>query len=203
MGTPALYQFSCENHLKINVYTNYDGYPHGAALHFYIALMNSSTGNFATQFVRANTDAELCAEKSYSIDYVYKISGEGTKAHVEGYKNNERTAIGYNQSLIYTGYLHEFIDKNTELIKDYKPFKRVEKPYGFSGSEILNEIMAARILQNAVAHLRRIQGKSDIIHWHSALNQVKNLVEAFPDLETEEIKNFCKPLAMFHQNSTE
>lgn len=184
MSTRATYEF-VDGEIKTYVYVHYDNYPQGAASYFYETLINPSKGNFATQFIRAIKGAEITQSHEYhgDTDYQYVITGIGPKAHLN-------CICVQSKASIFEGYLNEFINQNKEVIENYHPFKEVVNAYGFK--RVFNLDTAKKFLEyefGPLGNLKCWKGKHEgSSNWKSCVNEVRLLIEVFPELNNDEIK---------------
>ena len=196
MSTRATYCFftnDSQNEIRARhfCYIHYDGYPAGAAAYFYDTLMNPSKGNFATQFIRANQHAELTRshDQHGDTEYQYDVTGSGANATIHAYRLTDDPHSISGRVHIFSGELHAFIAWKPELITGFKPFKQVT--IGYHGQRHMNEPMAAQILQNPLRHLRIWRdGNRNSANWQSCVREAQQIVDAFPALMTDELREF-------------
>lgn len=183
MSTRATYSFENPNQAKTYIYIHYDGYPQGAAMYFYNTLMNESKGNFATQFIRANPQAELTRhhDQHGDTEYSYDVSGNGTKAIVEAYKHDDE------RKCFFTGKLVDFITQYQDnSLFDFQPFKEVEYRYS---KQLLNSVLAKKALEHPISHLNAWKGRFEGSgNWNSCVEDARAILAAFPNLMTNEIE---------------
>lgn len=197
MSTRATYQFNngdSNSHFKTlhTVYIHHDGYHSGAASYFYAALMHPSRcGGLVDAFIRANDGAELT--KSHEIhgdtEYRYYVEGDGPTAML---RVSHRVNFSEEWAVGYLGKLYEFITANPEFIDPFHPFKIVTVEYS---KQCLNLVTAGAILNSEHGALDslRVWSKNgactrNSANWKSQASRMAALVEAFPELLTEEIK---------------
>jgi len=202
MSTRATYEFISES-ADLNgcgqfesatfVYVHYDNYPEGAAVYFYETLTNPSKGNFATQFIRANTCAEITKSHEYHGDteYKYVVTGTGPRSNVKCYSIRRRWGDGEDSvELEFDGNVCDFIDKNKSMIKDYHPFKEVSIKYCGS-PQMMNLETAKKYLEGdfgPLHNLRTWTGKFEgSSNWESSVQNIRFVIEKFPELMTDEI----------------
>lgn len=189
MSTRATYGFSSDRRKKQQfIYIHYDGYPTGAAVYFYNALLHVGGGNFATVFIRANPNAELTDSHEIHGDteYKYDVTGYGPKAQIEAYKIS---LLGDRAVCFFSGLLHEFISRYSSDIPDFKPFREVNRPY--YPSQIMTEDMAANAIKSPLANLIAWKGKYEGSgNWDSCVQDLKSIVAVFPNLLSEEMRAF-------------
>lgn len=202
MSTRGTYQFSDSSDRwipKTTVYVHYDNYPKGAASYFYDMLTNPSKGDAATQFIRSNRHAEITKSHDAHGDteYRYDLNGTGPTAELKAYA---RTGDwdSPDWSLFFYGTVAGFIDRYTEMIEDYSPFREVHLQYC---SAWINEETARQKINREhgpLAHLR-IWSKSDVnrnsSNWLSQVNDLLAIVTEFPSLMTDEIAAFLETTA--------
>ncbi len=205
MSTRATYKFAAgEWSPEVTIYIHWDGYEAGAAMYFYNLLTSPSKGCAATQFIRANEGAELTDshEVHGDTEYRYNHSGSGPAAQLEAYKINRHKSRGDDRvfDLIYSGPLHEFIEKHHALCigEEFKPFKLLTFPYGHK--VWLNETTAKLELEAEYGSLRtlRIWDANKVnsrasANWQSLAGKLRAIVDAFPALLTEEIAGLLVP----------
>lgn len=206
MGTRATYRFAPgigENrrHEPITtIYIHWDGYPEGAAAYFYAMLVNPSKGNMATQFIRANEQAELTLSHDIHGDteYRYDLTGHGPCAELKCSARTFSTDPGKEWVVKYVGPLHEFIAKNTRYIENYEPFVPVQFRYG--APQLMTLSLARKRLEaeySQLNHLRVWQGNGVMgpgaANWDGCVADLKGYVDAFPELLTDEIAEFIQP----------
>lgn len=191
MSTRATYRFDDESS-KTTIYVHHDGYPTGAASYFYDMLNNPSSGNLATQFIRAVPRATITKSHEYHGDTEYQY----TVTHVES--NSLDPFLDAfdvnNNATIFSGPLYDFVHKHCQQIDNYKPFKLVSNPSKIS--KFLN-VNTAKLLLNSefgsLSSLRlwkdRYKGSSN---WTSCQNDVRSIIEEFPELTTPEIEELLK-----------
>lgn len=187
MSTRATYRFSGEEWCPpTTIYIHYDGYPTGAAWYFYTMLTNPSKGSMATQFIRANDQAEVTEshECHGDTEYRYDLEGRGPAAILTGYK---RYGFGETErwEQFFKAPLHEFFDKRAELIEVYHPFREVTYRYGRKGW--LNLTTARAYLcgdRGPVSTLKvwRENGHDKGSGWDNYIAEVKSVVDVFPEL---------------------
>lgn len=189
------------------IYVHYDNYPEGAAAQFYNLLINPSKGNMATQFIRSNEHAEITKNHDCHGDteYRYEIEGHGPEAEVICYERQFPNGYDYkkadNQESwvgIAVQKLHEFISERTKYIKDYRPFKEVTGYWGHK--RWLNSVTAQREINGdhgCLHHLRAWKGRFEGQgNWQSQIAELQILINAFPELATDEINEFLKPVGV-------
>ena len=187
MATRATYKFADKNDATTTIYIHYDGYPQGAAVYFNQLLTNPSKGNLATQFIRANPNAEITASHNAHGDteFQYDINGCDADADLIAYSVDQNTE---ERKCIFSGKLYEFINKHNNFIENFKPYKQVNLIYG---SRIHNEHTASIALRNPLGHLQCWKGKYENSgNWNSCVEEVNNIVKNFPELKTEEVLEF-------------
>lgn len=167
------------------VYIHHDCHPSGAAEYFYNTLINPTHGDFATQFIRANPNAELT--KGHDVHgatlYKYDIVGNGPESVLKAYHYEE-----WNISkCFYHGNLCAFIDNNHQNIKDYKPFKVCNISEHFS--VVWNQVLAEKKFNEYIKELKSWSRKfRDSSNYKNTLEKVQSIVKIFPELMTEEAK---------------
>lgn len=190
MSTRATYGFDQKSNYprrKHFIYIHYDGYPSGAAVYFYNALMNPSKGNFATVFIRANPHAELTDSHDIHGDteYKYDITGYGPSAQIEAYHISDKTTC------FFSGLLHEFVQNYSKNIDDFKPFKEVNRPY--YPSQIMNVVLAEQALKAPLGNLTAWKGKfEDGANWDASVQDAKAILDVFPELKPIEFAYLFK-----------
>jgi len=185
MSTRATYKF--EDRATTTIYIHYDGYPQGAAVYFNQMLTNPSKGDLATQFIRANQNAEITkSHKDHGdTEFHYDIKGSNAEADIWAYSVNQDTK---EKICVYSGKLYDFINSHSNLIDNFKPYKRVKLLYG---AMIHNETTAGIALRNPLGHLQIWKGKyENSSNWNSCVEEVNNIVNIFPELKTEEVLEF-------------
>lgn len=188
MSTRATYEFrpSQDNrHIKpVTVYIHCDGYPSGAAAYFYDALCLGH-GQLVSQFIRANAGASITGthDTHGDTEYRYTVTGDGPCAMVKVEHHN------YDDEWIHVAFttLTEFIDRNKELIEDYKPFKLVECSYS---TQWHNATTMQAELNDPYSCLNslRVWTNKDSANYKSAQAQLLRAIIAFPELATDEMK---------------
>lgn len=167
MSTRGTYQFNSGNVYEgiTTVYIHHDNYPKGAARYFYKTLLNPSQGNLATQFIRANPNAEITVSHDIHGDteYQYNICGVGEEAIVSVY---EVTWEDRKQIFVDSLPLYEFINKYIDdiNIQPIVPVSLNELPYvkntGHDCTIYLNKELAFKLFKNGfpeLQHLSEIQ----------------------------------------------
>lgn len=192
MSTRATYSFLDVEYQNVNtcVYIHYDGYPKGAALYFYTAITKPSKGNFATQFVRANEQAEIT--KGHTVhsdtDYRYYVTGNGLDASILAYRMTYGENSDKKKELVFMGTVKEFINKYNELIEDFSPFKTVYVGYT---NKILNLDLAKIEINHLMSHLKVWEANfQGTCNWNSCVDDIGNVITAFPELMTEEVDKY-------------
>ncbi len=186
MATRATYSFTDKQH-RTYIYIHHDGYPEGAASYFYHTIINPSKGNFATQFIRANPQAEITASHKIhgDTDYKYDITGTGLKATIEAYSINRED---HCEHLFYSGTLYKFISTYSDAIQDYYPFHTVQLAYT---QEMMNVPLAKIALVRPLLHLQAWKGKFEgSANWESCVQEAQMIIAAFPELMTPELATF-------------
>ena len=202
MSTRATYHFKPDGeyaHLEptTTIYIHYDGYPEGAAMYFYALLIHPSKGDAATQFIRANGQAELTLSHEVHGDTVYRYTliGHGPQATLLAQKamfENEHDFGPWRK--IFGGPVCEFIDQHTEMIEDYTPFRKVHRNYGYG--QWLNLDTARLQLEAEYGVLRTLRvwsanGNNDRgANWRDKVESLGHIVEVFPELRTDEVDGF-------------
>ena len=186
MSTRATYKFE-----TATIYIHYDGYFSGAAAYFYSWLTNPSKGCNATQFIRANEHAELTHSHGSHGDteYQYDIAGNGVESELVARSRNWSNDQWHTK---YVGCVREFIDSNHELIEEYQPFKRVTW-YGYERwltLSLANTLVNGDGLEGQLQTLRVWQknGRDTGANWSHAIKSLRAVIDAFPELETDEIR---------------
>jgi hypothetical protein len=199
MATRATYEFN-SNDSKTTVYIHWDGYPTGAAVYFYNMIMNTSKGDLATQFIRANKEAEITEshERHGDTEYQYTITGNDLHATIK--VSRTKVIAGFNSDIRYNsnyfeGSLLGFIEQEKELIKDYKPFREVN----IDGLKaLMNETTARQNLNDKHGPLdcyKACKAMNDGSHkWSYMINQIKTITEAFPEIKEELTEDLKKLL---------
>jgi hypothetical protein len=174
MSTRATYAFYQDGQVH-TIYIHCDGYFTGAAMYFYNMLVKPSSGNYATQFIRANDGAQLTPSHDYHGDteYEYDIHVEDGKLSVD-----VRGRGSYGDY----GDIYKFINDNSGLIENYSPFKAVK--YGYR-EFMMNGLTAKDRLVDQLRLLKMWDGKfNGHGNWNTVVANVKALVSAFPFLAT-------------------
>jgi len=179
MATRATYHFVDDDNLKTTVYIHWDGYQEGAANYFYQMLTNPSKGNLATQFIRANPNAEITSSHNAHADteYQYNIIGnDGGATLVVKQKRKKK--------FVYNGKLFEFINQNPFIIENFKPIKMLLNEWFYA--TYLNSDMAQKLINEKQKY---IENWKDKLHQgvRSANEQIEQLKKLFPELETQSI----------------
>lgn len=188
MSTRATYEFKEKKAPTFCVYIHHDGYPEGAAAYFYNTLINPSKGNFATQFIRCNEGAELTKNHAQHGDteYQYTIKGSGLEAYVSCFDIRRDDFCWIDGMELCP--LWGFINKNSKLIADFKPFKLVQLQYN---QQFLNETMAQNMLNSPVHHLKCWEGRHEgSANWNSCVQDARVLVQAFPELYSPDFAKY-------------
>ena len=121
MATRATYQFNSKNpEVTTTVYIHYDGYPQGAAYYFYQTLLNPSSGNLATQFIKANNQAEITKshEAHGDTEWQYTIDGDNLEATVSVFHVSEEERLPmFRFALPLYQFINNYIsDKSVDKI---------------------------------------------------------------------------------------
>lgn len=197
MATRATYSITNNNGITAHLYIHWDGYETGAAAYFYAALTNAAgiegNGGFAEQMLRANSGAELTSRPEHHGDteFHYDIDSKmNLHAHAYRYQDGERKKVP-----VFVGDIFSFINRYNEQIENFQPFKPVTRR--FAGSRWMNSEMAKHDLEcrsGALTHLRIWSGNANIsresANWQECVEQLRNTIDAFPELMTEEIQAF-------------
>jgi hypothetical protein len=168
--------------------------------------MNESKGNMATQFIRANDGAELTLSHDVHGDteYRYDVEGSGPDAILTAYKVHRDwpTDGAVHLEGIFSGMLVKFFEEYKPGWGDeFHPFKPVAWRYG--GTRVLNLTTAAQLLdgEHGPLHHLRIWGANGVMtrtaaNWVGRVEEIKAIVEAFPELMTDEIRGFLSPVVV-------
>lgn len=199
MSTRATYNFKSKEkpqfQTNTTVYIHNDGYPSGAASHFYLALIHPIQGGGAETMIRSNAEAEITKSHNVHGDtkYRYDVVGWGPDAELIAYKCHY-TDDGQKWVSEYHGILHEFIDnhKSELFVDNYSPFKLVRVGYG---KRWLNLETAKRVLGpcadqecdgSIMGHLQVWVKNPQITHesanYQSMLGSYRSLIAEFPEL---------------------
>lgn len=192
MSTRGTYQFNSEDY-NTTIYVHHDNYPTGAAAYFYDMLNNPSSGTLATQFIRAVPRATITKSHEYHGDteFQYTVTELGVDPFIEAFSVNTK-------KVFFSGPLYDFVHRNSEHIENYKPFKLIKSnDYSArSAGKFLNVNTARLLLESefgSLSSLRmwrdRYRGSSN---WTHCQSEVRMIVEAFPELNTEEIEELLK-----------
>lgn len=191
MATRATYSFNQLNSKKKTfVYIHWDGYPEGAATYFYNTIIRPSKGCFATQFIRANDNAELTLDHNSHSDtsFNYDIVGNDLNAEITAY--SIKYGVDFLESsrykqCIFSGKLHEFITKNNNLIENFEEFKEYKR---YGKSCMMNLTIAKRYLKQPIIHLNAWKNNHEGIgNWNYCVEQARSIIDVFPELYTQEI----------------
>ena len=121
MATRATYQFNSKNpEVTTTVYIHYDGYPQGSAYYFYQTLLDPSSGNLATQFIKANNQAEITKshEAHGDTEWQYTIDGDNLEATVSVFHVSEEERLPmFRFALPLYQFINNYIsDKSVDKI---------------------------------------------------------------------------------------
>lgn len=187
MSTRATYEFMPSgNGLKANktaVYIHYDGYPEGAAVYFWTALRtHPNKGCPATQFIRANPEAELTGSHETHGDTEFRYTIDGDRWEDAGIKAEKR--YGKEWVAFYVGSVVGFLEKYPKMLEGFDAFKTVTLRY--SRALKLNTETARPFLASAYGHLE-IWSKNPALsrtsaNWQSCEEDTRTIVAAFPAL---------------------
>lgn len=196
MATRATYSITNNMGITAHLYIHWDGYETGAAAYFYAALTNAAAsagnGGFAEQMLRAISGAELTShpEQHGDTEFHYEIlSDMSLKAFaIRRDEDDKRKKVP-----VFVGDIYSFINRYNDQIEDFKPFKPVTAKYS-TKSTWMNSITALNTLESRygdLCHLRtwsKSETNRGSRNWNSCAEGLKNIVEAFPELITEEIQ---------------
>ena len=197
MATRATYSIKNSRSITTTLYIHWDGYLEGAAAYFYAALTNvaaiESNGGFAEQIIRAVPGAELThgPEAHGDTEFHYEIGADmSLRALRWTWKGNQRSLTP-----CFIGDVYSFVNRYNEQIEDFKPFKPVTRK--FAAARWMNADTAKHDLESrsgALRHLRiwstNPQISRESANWQNCVEQLRNMIEAFPELMTEEIQGF-------------
>lgn len=181
MSTRAIYNF-LEGSCRISSYIHYDGYLEGAAMYFYETLNNPSKGSFATQFIKANKNAELIEFEEFDINEAFS----NTFSDIEYFYVYEKGLKCYHRNLaidaryfklIWEGSVIDFVNSLTDLIDDFKDFRIVKNE--FQEISFLNENLAKKELFKLQDLYKSWYGKYDC---SSLKKKAARILEVFPEL---------------------
>lgn len=194
MSTRATYEFTPGPFTPgVTFYVHYDGYPEGAARYFYAMLNHpNDRGGLAAKFIRANELAEFtdAHDAHGDTEYRYTVNVGESNSNDAGALMTMFERTGWNPTtwkLGYSGTIAAFLDKYSNMIENYKPFKRVKTEFG---SVWLNEPLAQVMADDKVSTLTtwakgaRGRGVSPVNegNWRSAVRAVARLIVAFPGM---------------------
>ena len=199
MATRATYEFN-SNDSRTTVYIHWDGYPTGAAVYLYNMIMNTSKGDLATQFIRANKEAEITEshQRHGDTEYQYTITGNDLHATIKA--SRTKVIAGFNSDVrtnqtYFEGSLLGFIEQEKELIKDYKPFKELDLDYR---KVWMNETIAIRRLHDNHGPLECYKSCKAVhngsSNWNYVITEIKTITEAFPEIKEELTEDLKKLL---------
>lgn len=193
MSTRATYGF-IERKWKSTVYIHWDGYPQGAACYFWKMLVNPSKGNAATQFIRANDDAELTESHDCHGDteFRYDLQGHGPDAILTCSAASFDSEDENRWRVFFFGTLSSFLDRHKDFLNDhgfdYDEFRPVGSSYS---TKILNKHTAKLELykkHGPVSHLKMWKGRFEgSSNWNSQMATLKSIIAEFPSLIDDEI----------------
>jgi hypothetical protein len=176
MGTRATYCFNDPNQ-KTYVYIHHDGYLEGAATYFYNTLINPSKGNFATQFIRSNPEATITSshENHADTEFRYDIDNLSKFPKI-------KALSGKGDNVLFSGFLYEFANQYSRLIKDFYPFKEIDFVYS---SLVLNAVLAEKYFLKLVENLSHWEnnGLDKGYNWDVYTNDAKKLLKEFPSIQ--------------------
>ena len=203
MSTRATYQFTSEREsnfkIKTTIYIHHDGYPAGAACHFYKALiLQNQRGNGPEALIRSNKEAEITKSHDIHGDTVfrYNVTGWGPNAPLIAYKQVGSWDKEEWQPF-YNGTLADFINEQSKekyfWVKDYHPFKHLNLGYW---QQWLNLDTARFILgpnENDPSDCSIMwylnawkgRGKEVGLNYTNMVERYQELVKAFPELKIE------------------
>lgn len=117
MATRGQYLFlNSEKKVYANIYNHWDNYPSGAALLLNNMLLQEDRhGNTATQFLKANPNAELTSCIHGDIEYIYYIEGKTLRACEIYFDENDQK----KERAFFIGDICDFI--NQYLPEIYAP----------------------------------------------------------------------------------
>ena len=174
MATRGTYQF-VDDSTKTTIYVHWDNYLEGAAKYFYNMLTNPSDGNLATQFIRAVSHAEITKSHARHGDTEFQYNIKGSDGGAELMVKNP-----CNNTVVYSGVLVDFIEKNNNLIEGYKPIRKYVNEWGFTS--YINADSAKKIIDDKLNTMEVWKDK-DYSNWKSYAEHIKTIVECFPELE--------------------
>lgn len=198
MATRATYSITNSNAVTAHLYIHWDGYETGAAAYFYAALTNSaareSNGGFAEKIIRSVPGAEITSrpEQHSDTEFHYDIASDmSLKAYTFKYQaNGARKRVP-----VFVGDIFSFINRYNEQIENFQPFKPVTQKYG--RTRWMNLEMAKQEIEGKysdLGHLRIWSKNPDLsrasANWQNCVEGLRLMVEAFPELMTEEIQGF-------------
>jgi len=127
MSTRATYQFINDGH-PTTIYIHHDGYPEGAASYLWNLLhAKNERGCLATQFLRANDNAEITESHEIHGDteYRYTVQEDGQlKAEkiIRNWKDESHTTETF-----FVGHFAEFVNKyGAEQCGGFEPLMKVK-----------------------------------------------------------------------------
>lgn len=133
MSTRATYGFPDDG---VTIYKHHDGYPKGAATHFYNAWRNAGRG-MAAGFLRGNDDAELTKSHEYHGDTEYryevrKAEGCSSGYRIQPYRRENWDGKPSDWLPMAPQDLVAFIQEGVQpdWVEDYSPLVLVEQQYG-------------------------------------------------------------------------
>jgi len=188
MSTRATYRFADADQPTTTIYIHHDGYPDGAAMYLYNALVNQSKGNFATQFIRANAGAEIT--RSHEIhgdtEWRYDITGHGPDADL---KVQQFLWDSGGWKYFYCGNLARFIHNNSSFLTDYTPFRQVKMQHqtiAWFNRDTARQYLHSKWgpLGNIAAWKGRFEGSAN---WNSSMEAITSILSEFPELRTAEV----------------
>jgi hypothetical protein len=197
MGTRATYTIKNTHNVTSTLYIHWDGYLEGAATYFYAAMTNASAreanGGFAEQILRAVPGAEIThgPEAHGDTEFHYEIDADMSLRASKWIRENDKRKL----TPCFIGDIFSFINRYNELIENFQPFKPVTQKYG--RTRWLNLAMAKHDIEGRYGDLThlRIWSKNpelsrESANWKGCVEGLRNMIEAFPELMTEEIQGF-------------
>lgn len=129
MSTRATYQFYGQWSANTTVYIHYDGYPEGAAIYFWnMYNVENKRGGYATQFIRANDNAEITTshEGHADTEYRYTVDKDGLLKAEKPVYDKDYNLIEWE--IFFVGHFTEFINKYANTgFEDMKDFEYIYK----------------------------------------------------------------------------
>ncbi len=128
-------------------------------------------------------------------EYQYTIHGQGPEARLVARERQWDVPESEEWKPFYVGSVNSFIFANSKDIADYSTFVPVKSCYG--GVSLLNRVTADQKLNGERGPIRTLKlwkGKFEgSANWNSVTEDARGILEAFPELWTDEIRSLVTP----------